>query len=148
MWEVKAPKHYGDSARPWVFLAGSMETGNWQKRMVEELAVERGTLLNPSGLPQRAFDWELEAQERADLIVVYFTPETKSADALIEMGLFSSGHRMVVCCPEGFWQRANVEAVCNRYHIPGVETLDHLITGVKVKLEGLLDHSSAEEPLP
>lgn len=150
MWEIKAPKHYKDSARPWLFLAGSIEMGaaeDWQKRISGDLTEERGTILNPrrddwdSSWEQtiqndnfrQQVEWELEALEAADLIVLYLSPGTKSPISLLELGLFWT-KPMIVCCPEGFWRKGNVDIVCKRYGIPSVETLDHLMIGLKARL--------------
>lgn len=158
MWEIKAPNHYQDSAKPWLFLAGSIEMGaaeDWQKKIADQLAEERGTILNPrrddwdSSWEQsihnyefrQQVEWELEALEQSDLIVLYLSPGTKSPISLLELGLFGREKPMVVCCPDGFWRKGNVEIVCNRYAIPGVEDLDQLITGIKVRLAQMLEHA-------
>jgi hypothetical protein len=51
-------------------------------------------------------EWELEAQERADVIAMFFASETRAPITLLELGLFAGSGRLVVCCPEGFWRRA------------------------------------------
>jgi hypothetical protein len=67
--------------------------------------------------------WELDAQDAADLIFMYFSPDTKSPISLLELGLYAASHRIVVCCPEGFWRKGNVDIVCRRYGIASFDTL-------------------------
>jgi hypothetical protein len=126
-----------------VFLAGSIEQGaaeNWQEMIVEALSELEITILNPrreardASWPQdMAFapfraqvEWELDAQEQADLVAFYFSPATRSAVTLLELGLAAGRRRTVVCCPEGFWRRGNVDLVCVRYGISRVPTLGDL----------------------
>lgn len=141
---VKAPYKYTSLDRPYVFLAGSIEMGkavDWQQRCEQELI--GATILNPrrdnwdsswiQSIDHPEFfeqvTWELEAQEKADLVIFYFAPETNAPITLLELGLSTNllyTHK-IVCCPINFYRRGNVEIVCERYGIELVETLDDLI---------------------
>lgn len=131
-----------------VFLAGSIEMGtaeNWQDDVAQSLEMGELTLLNPrrdvwdltweQTITNPSFRgqvaWELEAQEKAAMIAMYFAPSTKSPITLLELGLFARSNKLVVCCPDGFWRKGNVEVVCDRYQIPTVRTLDALITAIR-----------------
>lgn len=134
-----------------VFLAGSIEMGiaeNWQERIERELSgMEKICILNPRrddwdsswkqeiGDPQfhEQVSWELGAMERADLIVFYFSPETKSPVSMLELGLFARSGKTVVCCPEGFWRKGNVDIVCERYNVKQVNNLETIIDYIKTK---------------
>ena len=133
-----------DPSRPSVFLAGSIEMGqaeDWQSRFEGGLQSADVIILNPrreewdaawvqriDHLEFRAqVEWELAAQERATLIAMYFVPATKSPVTLLELGLFARSGKVVVCCPDGYWRKGNVEIVCARYGVPMVESLDALI---------------------
>ena len=59
--------------------------------------------------------------------VLYFDPKTKSPITLLEMGLHATDERVVVCCPEGFFRKGNVDIVCKRYDIKMTETYDELL---------------------
>lgn len=137
-----------DNYQRTVFLAGSIEMGtaeNWQDQMAQALAHENLTLLNPrrdhwdptweQTITNPQFrgqvEWELEAQERAAMIVMYFAPSTRSPITLLELGLFASSGKLVVCCPDGFWRQGNVEVVCDRYQIPMVDSLNTLIIAIQ-----------------
>ena len=126
-----------------VFLAGSIELGNaenWQTFLEEKLSEMDILILNPrrddwdSSWSQsktnpkfrEQVEWELAALEKANLIAMYFEPTTKSPVSLLELGLFARSGKMVVCCPEGFWRKGNVDIVCETYGIMQVRSLGDL----------------------
>jgi hypothetical protein len=131
-----------------VFLAGSIEMGRaepWQAAIEQALADAPITLLNPrrdewdasweqsiTNPPFREqVEWELEAQERASLIAMYFAPTTQAPVTLLELGLFARSGKLLVCCPTGFWRRGNVEVVCARYGVPLVAELEDLVRVIR-----------------
>lgn len=123
------------------------EAEDWQSVVVAGLTKLDGTVLNPRraawdrSWPQTAtfapfreqVEWELEAQEIADVIAFYFAPTTRAPITLLELGLAAGRHRSVVCCPDGFWRRGNVEIVCERYGIPQVGSLEALIEHLQLQ---------------
>lgn len=134
-----------------VFLAGSIAMGQaapWQAEVEAALAPSAAVIFNPrrddwdSSLPQDAADpvlreqieWELAGLERADLVAMYFDPATQAPITLLELGLRARSGRLVVCCPPGFWRRANVVIVCARYGIPTVPDLPALIAEIAHRL--------------
>ena len=142
MKEIKAPNKF-DTEDRLIFLAGSIEMGTaekWQDKIASALKKYDITLLNPrrddwdsswkQDISNNKFreqvEWELKAQEQSDLILMYFDPNTKSPITLLELGLFSE-QPLIVCCPEGFWRKGNVDIVCKRYDIKTVKNLDELI---------------------
>jgi hypothetical protein len=150
---VKAPEK-AEIISPSVFLAGSIEMGkaeNWQERLEKELSSVGGTILNPrrddwdsswvQNIENDKFreqvEWELQALEIADVIALYFDPTTLSPVSLLELGLFGQEGKMVVCCPDGFWRKGNVDIVCDRYAIKNVKTIESLIYIVRRKLQSL-----------
>ena len=137
--------------RPSVFLAGSIEMGAaapWQDQVAEALGALDILILNPrrdawdSSWAQRIdnpqfrgqVEWELEAQERASVIAMYFDPNTRAPITLLELGLFARDGRMIVCCPEGYWRKGNVDVVAARYGIEQVAGLDALIDATRRRL--------------
>ena len=127
-----------------IFIAGSIEEGkavDWQTKIEKALSKSDIIIYNPrrddwdstwvQSIDNPQFrgqvEWELEAQEKATIIVMYFDPKTKSPISLLELGLFGKDRKMIVCCPKGFWRKGNVDVVCNRYDINQVDTLDKLI---------------------
>jgi hypothetical protein len=138
---------------PSVFLAGSIAmgaAGPWQAEMERALADLEITILNPrrdewdasweQSIHNSPFreqvEWELEAQERAGVIAMYFDPATQAPVTLLELGLFARSGKLVVCCPPGFWRRGNVEVVCERYGVPMVADLVALIGAVRALVAG------------
>jgi hypothetical protein len=127
-----------------VFLAGSIEMGaaeDWQtivSNKMEELEMPI-TLFNPrrdswdSSWEQREsnpqfsqqVNWEMDRLNECDIIFMYFSPGTKSPISLLELGLHADSGKMIVCCPDEFWRKGNVEIVCSRYKIPLHDNLEH-----------------------
>jgi hypothetical protein len=92
-------------------------------------------------------EWELDGLDNADVIAMYFDPNGKAPISLLELGLHARPRtqdeeeksRMVVCCPEGFWRRGNVQIVCARYGIRLVETLEELTDEVARRLKQICE---------
>jgi hypothetical protein len=135
-----------------VFLAGSIEMGqaeDWQSLVVSGLADLDVAILNPRREawdatwaqsihnPQfrEQVEWELAAQERATVIAMYFAPATKAPITLLELGLFARSGKLLVCCPDGYWRKGNVEVVCARYGIPVFATLEELLAALGQRLK-------------
>jgi len=154
MNEIKPPKDYKwfPEDMPRVFLAGSIEMDTaekWQTRVAKELEEYNIVLLNPrrdawdaswkqtmdSPKFVEQVDWELKGQEDADYILMYFDPNTKAPITLMELGLFHDHEGLIVCCPEGFWRKGNVEFVCDKYGITLVHTFEDMIKTIKSELE-------------
>ena len=152
---IKPPESFTEalsSCKISVFLAGSIEMGaaiDWQAQFIESFKDEDSLLfLNPrrddwdssweQSIENKHFreqvEWELEAQEKADIIVMYFAPNTKSPITLLELGLFAKTQKMICCCPEGFWRKGNVDVVCDRYNVEVVDSLDKMISALREKI--------------
>jgi hypothetical protein len=118
-----------------IFLAGSIEMGNcddWQSTIQGLLNDDDVIIYNPrregwdSSWEQRDYNqqfshqvnWELDRLDDADIIFMYIDPATKSPITLLELGLFADSDKLIVCCPDGFYRKGNVEIVCKRNYIP------------------------------
>ena len=149
---IKAPNPFTDAPRPRVFLAGSIEMGtaeDWQSRLTDRLADLSITILNPrrddwdKTWEQRKTNppfleqviWELDGLDDADLIALYFDPDTKAPITLLELGLYATSSKMIVCCPDGFYRKGNVEIMCERLKIPLIETWDEFVAEAIEKLQ-------------
>ncbi|GAH39107.1 unnamed protein product [marine sediment metagenome] len=152
---IKAPFNFTPLEKTSVFLAGSIEMGaaeNWQQTLEKSLKHLDIVILNPRredwdsswiqsiNNPQfrEQVEWELLAQESADIIVMYFSPGTKSPITLLEFGLFVRSDKLIVCCPKGFWRKGNVDIVCKYYGIKRADTLVELTDGVVNRVDGIL----------
>ncbi|MFK7814255.1 MAG: nucleoside 2-deoxyribosyltransferase domain-containing protein [Maribacter sp.] len=134
-----------------VFLAGSIEgdtAQKWQDIVIETFKHTAVTLVNPrraswdaswkqdinNPVFKEQVSWELSALEKVDLIIMYFDKSTKSPISLLELGLFAKSGKLIVCCPEGFWRKGNVDIVCERYDVLQVKNLEGLINVIKKKM--------------
>ncbi|KAJ7619795.1 hypothetical protein DFH06DRAFT_1235054 [Mycena polygramma] len=135
-----------------IFLAGSIEMGaveDWQTLLTANLSHLPITIMNPrraawdgswaqdiaNPVFKQQVDWELDGQDRADVIALFFHPDTKAPISLLELGLYAASGKMIVCCPEGFYRRGNVQIVCDRFGIELVDTMEQLTERVIKKLE-------------
>lgn len=157
----KAPEQVDLTKYPTIFQAGSIEMGKaeqWQERMANEFKDNDVTFLNPrrddwdSSWVQSINDpqfntqvnWELTGLELCDIVVFYFDPETKSPITLMELGYLAGMHyensnmSVIVCCPDGFWRKGNVEIMCDRHNIKLVNTFDELVQVLKSRI---FDHA-------
>jgi hypothetical protein len=143
--EIKPPAPISTRKNiPSVFLAGSIEMGiaeDWQSKIVKTFENSDVTFFNPrrgewdasweqkieSAPFYQQVNWEMNALDKADFIIMYFVPDTKSPISLLELGLYANSGKIVVCCPEGFWRKGNVEAVCEKYDIRMLDSLDDVI---------------------
>ena len=143
MIQIKAPVDYSaHKSLPAIFLAGSIEMGlaeDWQRKIAQALDGLDVLILNPrrddwdsswqqhiDNAPFRQqVEWELQGLDDAAHIIFYFDPATKSPVTLMELGLQASKspEKLIVCCPQGFWRKGNVDIVCARY---GVEMVDNI----------------------
>jgi hypothetical protein len=131
-----------------IFLAGSIEMGkaeDWQRKIIDSVPEEPIIFFNPrrndwdSSWGQTKEDprfveqvqWELEALEVADQIVMYFDPKTMSPISLIEMGAHIRDPKLTVICPDGFWKKGNVDITCDFYNTRQVDSIDAYIAILK-----------------
>jgi len=149
--EVKAPEIYDTNGKVVIFCAGSIEQGTatkWSQQVVE-LFQEDGNnylLLNPrrdkwdSSLKQdinnytfrEQVEWELDGLYKAKYIIMYLEPDTKSPISLLELGLHANSGKLLVCCPEGFWRKGNVDIVCARYGIKMFKNLKYIVAHIQL----------------
>ena len=161
MEEIKAPNKFKDKI--YVFLAGSIEMGkaeDWQKKVCRELSeFENIVILNPrrddwdttweQSIENKQFteqvEWELEAQEKANYIIMNFCKDTIAPISLLELGLFIKSGKMMVACPKEFHRKGNVDITCRRYNnCVAFDNLDSLISEFKEKLKFAL-HKSKDD---
>lgn len=140
-----------------IFLAGSVPTSNqaddtttdWRNQLSAALADLPITIYNPYRanwddswrediyfVPFRQqLEWELDMQEKADLVLVYFHPDTQAPISLLEFGIWvRAPGKTVVVCPQGYWKRGYVQTVCKRFDVEMLDNLDGLKDAVVKKL--------------
>lgn len=143
--EIKAPSFIQNDRSLKVFLAGTIDIGNsedWQKQVAESFSKKQiaVTLLNPrrddwnNDLKQtidepqfyQQVNWELNALDKADHIIMNFLPDSKSPITLLELGLYADSGKLIVICPDEFYRSGNVHIVCDRYDIPLYKSLKEI----------------------
>jgi len=134
-----------------LFLSGSGPTktsGDWRMAISTSLSHLSITILNPwrddwdsswkedieCDMFKQQTNWELDMMWNADVVAVYFDPDTQAPVSLLELGLFANSGKVVVCCPQGYWKRGNVQVVCERFRIELCETLNDLLRSLEKKL--------------
>jgi hypothetical protein len=141
-----------------LFLGGSIEMGtavDWQRQLCTDLNEYPLVVLNPrradwdaawkQSIDNPVFNeqvtWELDALDCAKYVVFYFDPATKSPITLMELGIqaeqqqyANSDKTVIVCCPEGFWRKGNVDILCERYGIQLVDSYPKLVEAIKNEL--------------
>lgn len=135
-----------------IFLAGTIEMGNsedWQQKVIDDFHSfyneKEIVVLNPrrtnwdsswiQSIENKQFsdqvNWELDALEKSDFIIMFFDKNSKSPISMLELGLFADSKKMLVCCEEGFWRKGNIDIVCKRKGIQTFENLEELTTALK-----------------
>jgi hypothetical protein len=144
-----------------VFLAGSIEMGaasEWQAALTARLPAGL-VVLNPrrdawdatwrQSIDEPRFreqvEWELDGLERADVIAMWFAPDTRAPVTLLELGLHARGGKLVVGCPDGYWRKGNVEVVCARFAVSLAGDWESFVAGV---LHALAATRRADRPDP
>lgn len=157
MQVIKPPTPLKKFNEPTLFIAGSIDNGaaaDWQRVVERELATTDGVLLNPrrdgwdsnweQSIDNPTFKeqvvWELDGQDIADVILMYFAGGTFSPITLLELGLFVRKDNIFVARSEAFWRRGNIDIVCARYGIP---VFDHYIDALDPVKQRLKEVSNA-----
>ena len=137
--------------RPSVILYGSIEPNpinDWQTNLATSLSDLSIAIINPrcdawdstwvedisdSRFKQQV-EWEMDHARIADVIAFYFKPDTLTPITLLELGMYVGTGKAVVCCPEGFYKRGNVQIVCRRYGVELLGSLKELEAAVRTRL--------------
>jgi len=129
-----------------IFLAGTIDGGeseDWQQSVIGKLK-HSGNYYNIFNPRRKDWDntwtqdftnpnfyqqvnWELNALDNADIIIMYFIPGSKSPITLLELGLYATSGKIKLVCPDGFWRKGNIDIVCNKYDIPMYNNLDEIL---------------------
>lgn len=142
-----------------IFLAGSIDMGkaeDWQTKLTNDLSDFKGlAIFNPrrddwdssweQSIENEKFNeqvtWEMDHLDAADVVVVYFDPKGQAPITLLELGLHARDRKMIICCPDGYWRKGNVEMVADRFNLPLVDNYDDLLEALKDELGRLQSNS-------
>lgn len=135
-----------------VFLAGTtskIDSTDWRETLTSLLSETPLTIYNPyradwdstwreeiGFAPYREqVEWELDKQEKADMVIVYFHPASQAPISLLELGLCArTPGKDIAFCPEGYWKRGNVQIVCQKFGIETVESIEGLRNAILRRL--------------
>ncbi len=135
-----------------IFLAGSIDQGkaiDWQEDITNILSDYPITVFNPrrdnwnAGMIQDIsnedfryqVEWELDRLDACDLIIMYFDENGKAPITLMELGLHATDSKMIVCCPDGYWRKGNVQVACERFGIPLHDTYKTFVQAIKNRIK-------------
>jgi hypothetical protein len=145
---IRAPSRKPIEATPAIFLAGSVTTPDWRAALIASLSHSPITILDPlrpdwdsSWAEDESFSpfreqvqWELDMQERADLVIIYFGPLTEAPISLLELGLCARSGKALVVCDPAYRKKGNVDITCRRFGVEIVDGLDGLAAAVLQRL--------------
>jgi len=155
---TKAPNKHNDKSSAKLFLAGSIDMGSaedWQEHLSDFISKRSMDveILNPrradwdsswtQDISHKGFseqvNWELDSINDSDVVAFYFDPNGKAPITLMELGAcLTAGKNCIVCCPEGYWRRGNVQIICDRHSVSVLNSLEDLCNHVCASLSGMI----------
>jgi hypothetical protein len=127
------------------FLAGTIgidgKSENWQQYVSDKLSDYAINIYNPrrekweGSLEQNInnidlknqINWELDALEKSDFIIMNILGDSKSPITLLELGMFIKSGKLLVSCPKEFYRYGNIQVMCYRYNVPLFDNVDDLL---------------------
>jgi len=126
------------------FLAGTIDGGfsqNWQNKVSEKLSDYAINIYNPRRDKwegsweqninnidlKNQINWELDALEKSDYILMNILGDSKSPITLLELGMFIKSGKLLVSCPKEFYRYGNIQVMCYRYNVPLFDNVDDLL---------------------
>jgi hypothetical protein len=148
---IHAPARPPIAGRHSVFLAGTTTRTagpDWREILIECLGDLSVTIFNPLrpdwdsswkedvGFPpfREQVEWELDMQEEADLVVIYYGPNTDAPISLLELGLCARSGKALVFCHKEYRKRGNVCIVAERLGIEMVDSEEDILQAVRRRL--------------
>ena len=123
-----------------VFLAGTIDNGksiDWQQELIKGLSDRDDIVLyNPrkASWDPHAGDvevvnqilWELEMQDKVDIVVMNILPYSQSPICLLELGLHLGRQKpLILLCSRDYWRYNNVMVTAARYLPEGIGVMDN-----------------------
>ena len=141
---VTSKEKLPNKERAYLFLAGSMNnnsTNNWRNKIIKILG-NSFNYLDPTNSNHDKLDkqqmkthveWELNAMEMADIILLNFLPKALSPISLVELGMYVASKKLIVVCPKEFYKSSYVNTLCEKYNTPIFLKMDDAINLIKNK---------------
>ena len=139
-----------------VFLAGTIAKNShgvdWRDVVIEALSHLPVTIFNPLRPDwdsswkedvdfhpfREQVEWELDMQDHADIVFVYYGPGTEAPISLLELGLAARMGKAMVACHRDYKKRGNVHIVSQRLGIDFLDADANFVESVVRKVESLL----------
>ena len=149
----RAPEKIEVNDNKYLFLAGTIDMGdseNWQDKIIKDLQEYSVNIISPRrddwdnswkqeyGDPHfyQQVTWELSGLNRSDIILFNFLENSKSPITMLELGLFAGGPATkLVCCPDGFYRKGNIDIVCSAFKIPVYSSYEDMLSKLKLLLK-------------
>ena len=149
---IHAPDNTDNLDKMSIFLAGTIDMGNsldWQKKITEDWEKYDVTFLNPrrpdwdsdfgSDEVQKQVKWELDAMDKADIIIVNILEDSESPITIAETYRHAGSAKLFVACPDGFYRYDNISAVCEHYKSALYGSWDELKEDFEKNLDSLIE---------
>ncbi|WP_055447706.1 nucleoside 2-deoxyribosyltransferase domain-containing protein [Lacinutrix mariniflava] len=131
-----------EERKKYYFLAGSMdfnESNSWRQKIMQEMK-HLVHFLDATRIEHNDFsdsqmkehiEWELDALIISDKIILNFKEDSKSPISILELGMYVKSSKLVVVCPNKFYQRRYINVLCNKYNTPFFDSFDEAIEYLK-----------------
>lgn len=110
-----------------LFLAGAIDMGaaeDWQAEVILKMEHQPNlVILNPRRAQFTAdtldgqIRWELDALEKADVILMWLPSSSKAPISLFEAGLYWKSGKLIIGAGPEFYRRRNLEITAHRYGV-------------------------------
>lgn len=144
IYTSKIPLPVKEGNKDYVFLAGSIDLklkGNWRNKLIDIVGNKvhfiDPTISNHDELDdnqmKKHINWELDALNLADKVFLNFLPDSKSPISLIELGLYVRTPKLIVVCPDEFYQSRYIKTLCEKYKVTIFNDFNQAIKYIKKK---------------
>jgi hypothetical protein len=149
---IHAPDNIDDVKQMSIFLAGTIDMGDapeWQRDIVKEWDKFDVVFFNPrrpdwdsdfgSKEVLNQVNWELDAMDKANIILVNILEESESPITIAETYRHAGSAKLFVACPKGFYRYDNIKAVCEHYKSPLYNSWDELKEDFEKNMDSLIE---------
>ncbi|GAB1856239.1 hypothetical protein MHTCC0001_10740 [Flavobacteriaceae bacterium MHTCC 0001] len=141
IYTSKIPLPVKEEKKDYVFLAGSIDLklkGDWRSELInivgDKVHFIDPTISNHDELDdiqmKKHINWELDALNLADKVFLNLLPDSKSPISLIELGMYVRTSKLIVVCPEAFYQSRYIKTLCEKYNVPLFDSLNSAVNSL------------------
>ncbi|KAK4466865.1 hypothetical protein QBC42DRAFT_258200 [Cladorrhinum samala] len=131
---VRAPSRPTITGKKSIFLAGTTtptDGPDWRDILISAISHLPVTVFEPTRSDwdstweedikcpkfREQVEWELDMQERSDVVVIYFGPNTKAPISLLELGLVARSGKAIIGYHKQYEKRGNLQVVALKFGI-------------------------------